>query len=197
MIYPSSANPNRYVVVVASTSTAGMHFWRPGGLWNFPGGYPTLAMDWTIQDGRLVALEPGLGQSRVWVASGVFDPHWRRDDRWVFRGDPELRAKGRLRHAPPPDFQVPANVLDSYVGQYEIEPGQVLFITREGNHLLGKVATTSLLTAESNNDFVADEFGGVVTFQHDAQGAVTGLEFNSANSALEDVVARKIGSAPP
>jgi hypothetical protein len=76
MIYPSPLNPQRYVLVVAATSAAGMHFWNAGGLWNTP-----LRMDWTI-----------------------------RDDRWVFPGDAELRAKSPLRRPAPPGFKVAVGV---------------------------------------------------------------------------------------
>ena len=49
-------------------------------------GYPRLHWDFTIVDGRKVQLEEGLGVERGWIAAGVFDRHWRRDDRWVFTG---------------------------------------------------------------------------------------------------------------
>jgi dienelactone hydrolase len=97
VLYPSPFQPERYVLVVAATSTAGMRAWEPAGFWVQENGYPTLPWDFTVQDGRRVALEPGLGPERGWIAAGIFDRHWRRDDRWVSTGDEALRARASAR----------------------------------------------------------------------------------------------------
>jgi hypothetical protein len=97
LLYPSPFQPDRYVLVVSSSSTAGMRAWDPAGFWNQQNGYPTLVWDFTIQDGRRVAVEPGLGPERGWIAAGIFDRHWRRDDRWIATGDEALRARAPAR----------------------------------------------------------------------------------------------------
>ncbi|HET9315375.1 MAG TPA: hypothetical protein VFQ51_07275, partial [Vicinamibacteria bacterium] len=86
VLHPSPLQPDRYVLVVAATSTAGMRNWDPGGFWAQENGYPKLVWDFTIRDGRRAA-EPGLGPERGWVAAGIFDRHWRRDDRFIATGD--------------------------------------------------------------------------------------------------------------
>ena len=93
MLHPSPLQPERYVLVVAATSTAGMRAWDPGGFWVQENGYPKLVWDFTVQDGRRAA-EPGLGPERSWIAAGIFDRHWRRDDRFIAAGDdmPPARA---------------------------------------------------------------------------------------------------------
>jgi dienelactone hydrolase len=193
MIYPSPLNPQRYVLVVAATSAAGMHFWNAGGLWNTPGGPPR--MDWTIRDGRLAKLERGLGPERTWVASGIFDRHWHRDDRWVFPGDVELRAKSPLRRSAPPGFKVAAGVLDSYVGRYELQPGVELSITRADTGLIIQIpaGVRSSLTAESEDTFADDDTDGAGTFQRDAQGTVTGFEYIGE---IGVIVAKKVAEVP-
>ncbi len=191
MIYPSPLNPQRYVLVVAATSAAGMHFWNAGGLWNTP-----LRMDWTIRDGRLAKLERGLGPERTWVASGIFDRHWHRDDRWVFPGDAELRANSPLRRLAPPGFKVASGVLDSYVGRYELQPGFELSITRTDAGLIIQIPAAgvrSSLTAESEDTFADDASDGAGTFQRDAQGTVTGFEYIGE---IGDIVAKKVAQVP-
>jgi hypothetical protein len=42
--------------------------------------------DWTLRDRRQTSPVPGLAADREWIASGVFDQSWRRDDRWTFLG---------------------------------------------------------------------------------------------------------------
>jgi hypothetical protein len=52
MIYPSPARSDRYILVVASTSTTGFYFWNPAAFWHQGLGFPTLFWDWTVRDGR-------------------------------------------------------------------------------------------------------------------------------------------------
>jgi len=180
MIYPSPAARDRYVFVVAATSTAGMYFWNPGGLWNVPFGYPTIRMDWIIRDGRQVTLEPGLGSERRWVASGAFDRHWKRDDRMVFPGEEALRAHSPLHKPAPPDFRVSAVALNSYVGRYELNPGVTATIKQgsEGLVLETPDGFRTPLTPESETEFRVDYADGVLTFQRDSGGATTGATYN-------------------
>ena len=130
MIFPSPAQPKRYVLVVAATSTAGMYFWNPALVDARSGNLWLEEVDWTVRDGRRVSLERGVSSARSRVASGVFDRHWRRDDRWIVLGDADVRARSPLRHLPSEDLTIPAKILDSYVGDYEFFPGLVLSIAR-------------------------------------------------------------------
>jgi hypothetical protein len=180
VLHPSPSQPDRYVLVVAATSAAGMHFWNPAGFWVQENGYPRLPWDWTIQDGRRVALERGLGADRAWIAAGVFDRRWRRDDRWVFTGDGTLRAGAAVRLAPAPGFEVPAATLDSYAGRYSIGLDQVVSIVRDGARLVatlpgGRVET---LVAESPTDFSVETTAAPLSFERDAAGRVVGFRVN-------------------
>jgi hypothetical protein len=188
LIYPSpSANPaqpDRYVLLVASTSTEGMYFWNPLS-WNPVAGFPTLSLDWTIRDGRRITRPNGLGAERGWVASGVFDRNWRRDDRWVFPGDAQLRAASPLRHAPKPGFTPPASTLDAYAGHYQMF-GLPARLVHDGEKLVIDVQglPVSDLVAESAEEFAFGASGASLLFQRDAAGAVTGFLMNDEGFIL-------------
>jgi dienelactone hydrolase len=92
LVYPSPVADGRYVMVVAGTSAAGLRLWDPAAYWHPIAGFLTNYYDWTVRDGRSPAIEPGLLPDRGWIASGVFDQSWRRDERWTFAGDAALRG---------------------------------------------------------------------------------------------------------
>ena len=73
-------------MIVAPTSAAGMRLWNPTVYWHALLGFRTSFYDWTLRDARQSAPDPGLAADRGWIASGVFDQNWRRDDRWTFLG---------------------------------------------------------------------------------------------------------------
>jgi len=188
MIYPSPAAHDRYVLVVAANSAAGMYFWNPSGLWNQPYGYPTIGLDWTLRDGRQADLATGLGAERGRIASGAFDRHWHRDDNLVFRGDAELLAHSPLRKAPAADFRVAAATLRTYVGRYEIAPGLVVSIALRGEDTLMAETPDGMktpLTAESNESFHLDYGDGILKFQRDASGTVTGVAYDGDRGKVQ------------
>jgi enterochelin esterase-like enzyme len=186
MIYPHPLAKNRYVMVVAGTSADGMYFWNPP-LWHTALGFPTNYWDWTIQDGRRVKLaSAAFGPERGWVAAGVFNQHWRRDDRWTYPGDAELRRGSPLRHAPMPGLSIPEQRLDSYVGTYQIVPGYAVQVTRAGQSLV--VAPPGeppmRLDPESNTEFVVHNTTDSVYFVSNDQGEVTGAVLNRSGTEL-------------
>ncbi len=89
MLYPHPLNPDRYVLVVAATSPAGM---------TLPGGPDDV--DFAIIDGRVPNGDEGRPPEKVWPATGTFDHNWRLNPEFVTLGDPEVRAKSPLRRAP-------------------------------------------------------------------------------------------------
>ncbi|WP_129794110.1 prolyl oligopeptidase family serine peptidase [Sphingosinicella sp. CPCC 101087] len=95
LVYPSPVADDRYVMLVAGTSAAGLRLWDPASYWHPVAGIRINSYDWTLRDAVSPALEPGLLPERGWIASGVFDRSWRRDDRWTFPGDPLLRSAAR------------------------------------------------------------------------------------------------------
>lgn len=90
MVRPHPSNPERQLMVIAPTSIVGLGHWQPT-YWVPVIGAPTNHFDWIIRDRPDRTLEPGLGTDRLWLASGVFNSEWRRDDRWTFMGDAALR----------------------------------------------------------------------------------------------------------
>ena len=86
LIYPSPLADGRQVMIVAPTSAAGMRVWDPSGYWHALLGFRTSFYDWTLRDRQQPSPVPGLAADREWIASGVFDQNWRRDDRWTFLG---------------------------------------------------------------------------------------------------------------
>jgi D-alanyl-D-alanine carboxypeptidase len=72
---------------------------------------------------------------------------------------------------------VPAMILDRYVGDYQIAPGFVLSITRDGERLFGQATGQGKaeLLAESESAFFVREANAVVTFVKDANGKITHL----------------------
>jgi hypothetical protein len=181
MIYPSPANPARYVLVVAATSTDGMDFWDPTGLWQMPLGYPTQPLDWTIRDGRLVTLEHGQGTFRTAVASGVFDEHWRLRSSEVFPGDAALREASPLRRLPS-HWLTPSNDLAaSLAGLYELYPGALFTITAKGSTLTVDTPGGGAypLREESHDVFVDGESDTVAIPIRDSHGGISGLTINN------------------
>ncbi len=182
MIYPSPANPARYVLVVAATSADGMYFWDPTGYWFMPFGYATQMMDWTIRDGRLVNLENGLGQYRTAVASGVFNRHWRQDRSYIFPGDEALREASPLRHPPVGRISVAPDLVKAITGHYLLQQqGVVLDVHGEGDSLVlvAPGGVKNVLMPENEGVFNLGASTTAVTVTRDAEGRVTGLAGNN------------------
>jgi hypothetical protein len=174
-----------------------MRYWNPQQYWHALNGFPMNFWDWTIVDGRHVIQAPGLFPDRGWVAAGVFDMHWRRDDRFTVLGDAGLRARAALRHAPPEGFKLPDAVRDALFGHYQINPGQI----GSGGLITVDLSCGSLsasapeggrawpLEAESDSDFAILGIGTPVTFLRDGAGAVTGLVYHYNG---QEIVATKL-----
>jgi hypothetical protein len=181
MIYPSPFRPDGYVTVVESTSTAGMYFWNPL-LWNQPFGFPTLFWDWTIRDGRSVVLEDGFGPERGWVAAGIFDRHWRRDDRWMFLGDNAVRDRARIRVAPVHPLDIDSDSLAAYCGLYQLAPGVNAAISKDaagGLNASFNSGPAIPLAAERENEFATPDSATTFQFNRNVQGQITGAQINN------------------
>jgi dienelactone hydrolase len=186
MLYRHPANAARYVLLVEPTSTTGLRYWNPQQYWHVLNGFPLNLWDWTIVDGRHVAQSPGLLPDRGWVAAGVFDTHWRRDDRFTVTGDESLRAKAPLRQAPAANFKLPPEALDEFVGDYSIDAGQigsggVIRVARSAEALLATAPESGMsvkLEAEDANDFAIAGLQTPVSFRRNSTGRITGLQYN-------------------
>jgi CubicO group peptidase (beta-lactamase class C family) len=68
-------------------------------------------------------------------------------------------------------------ILDRYIGRYELMPGFVIAVTREGKRLLGQATGQPPfhLFAEDEHNFYLVEVNARITFETDAQGRATKL----------------------
>jgi uncharacterized protein (TIGR03435 family) len=89
--------------------------------------------------------------------------------------------------APPPkehkEVAVNSKVLDGYAGKYELEPGVILTIKREGDRLFAQITSQGRmqqfqLFPESERAFFLKVVDAQVTFVTDAQGRATELIFH-------------------
>ena len=96
-----------------------------------------------------------------------------------------------------PAERVPAKVdpkiYDAYVGEYEIAPGVVLTITREGDKLMAQqtgVKTKMELLPENETTFFMKGITGQNIFVRDAKGQVTHIIFRDPDG--QEIKAKKI-----
>ena len=96
-----------------------------------------------------------------------------------------------------PAERVPAKVdpeiYDAYVGEYEIAPGVVLTITREGDKLMAQqtgIKTKMELLPENETTFFMKGMTGQTIFVRDAKGQVTHIVFRDPDG--QEIKAKKI-----
>jgi predicted esterase len=171
LIYPNPLNPKRYVVIAAATSPGGMLLWDPNRL---RGG----AFDFTVQDTHYPTGDQQLSFDRVGIANGWFDHAWQMRDDLVFTGDPEARAASTVLHPPTPGLVIDPKILDTYVGEYEIEHGPVISIKRSGDGIVAQVGDQQpdkLLPVSETEFFV---YGGPAQaiFEKDDAGKVVAIK---------------------
>jgi hypothetical protein len=171
MIYPNPLNPERYVWIVAGTSTDGMYFSDLN---------PQRLSDWeySIVDGRIPAYKQSASSLETRVVSGMFDYNWRFSDSLARPGDAGIRAKGRQIHRPKTNLAVDPKVSVSYVGRYQIEKGPLLELFQDGKRLMMKMQGQSEadeLLPESDTEYDIPKFGVWLSFLRDASGKVTGF----------------------
>ncbi len=164
LIRPNPLNAQRYVLVIAATSTAGMQFWPPLGLRG-------AQFDFTIEDGHVAG--PGqqveLTGTDLWVAGGWFDRGWVLDDSLVHAGNAEARSKAETLRGPPD-----VKVLDTYTGNYNLGPIGVARITRSASHLSSSIGTEPAveLIPAGDDRFYIFEGPMLVIFTKDAAGKI-------------------------
>jgi len=170
MIYPNPLNAERYVWIAAGTSADGMYFnqMNPQRLYDW---------DYIVTDGRIPARQQRASVLQTRVVSGMFDSNWRFNDALAQRGDTEIRAQGRLRHRPNEHLTVNPQMLDSYVGRYQITRGPKVEIVRDGNRLRAKTegGAGDVLVPESETSFSVSKYDIWISFVRDSTGKVTGF----------------------
>lgn len=179
MIYPSPAANDRYVYVIAPTTTAGMYF-ATQQLVNFRVGFPVTAFDWIIQDGRR-APSGIMTPNHTFVAAGVFDAHWQYDADAMLERDQETASKWTLRQLPPKDFSPSPAALRALTGHYEVFPGlNILFRVDEGTLVVDiPGGRTVRLTPESDSIYIDAVTGNTAEFFRDDKGVVNGVSVDN------------------
>ena len=171
LLYPNPLNPERYVWVVASTSTDGLYF-ADARATNLPD------WDFVVADGRFPAPGQKASPLQTRVVSGTFDSNWRYSDALAVAGDGEVRSKARLRHRPSASLAVAPAILQSYAGRYQIEKGPLLEVFLDGKRLMVRQqgeSNADELLPESATDWSVPKYDVWVSFVRDASGKVTGL----------------------
>lgn len=101
----------------------------------------------------------------------IVETYVKRNGRWLLtaRAESEVPNAGRV------PAKIDANVLDAYVGEYEISPGKIVKITREGDKLMEQGPDDPKPEADlplSENSFFQREQPGVLTFTRSPGGRV-------------------------
>jgi dienelactone hydrolase len=169
MVYPNPLNAERYVWLFAGTSTGGMYFAEPN---------PLRVYDWdyVIVDGHIPAYKQSAGAEETRVVSGMFDYNWRFASALSHAGNVDVRAKGRMLKRPDRDLKVDPQVIDSYIGRYQLEGGPVIEVFKEGGKLMARgTGTVSELLPESETTWYVTLVNVRLFFERDASGKVTGF----------------------
>lgn len=128
--------------------------------------------DTAVVIGRIVAkIQPG-GQAGITFQSRFTDTFLRRQGRWQV----VARHYSRL----PPErtaIKLDPLIYDAYVGQYELAPGFVITISKEGDKLMtqGTGQPKFELLAESQIAFFIKDFSALFIFLRGDKGEVTQL----------------------
>jgi pimeloyl-ACP methyl ester carboxylesterase len=90
MIYPHPLNRDRYVILDAATSPAGMYFAD-----RMPSN-----VDFCVSDGRIANSDEGRPAEKVFVAMGRFDHTWRLNPAFLMAGEAAARSQSPTRRPP-------------------------------------------------------------------------------------------------
>jgi len=180
MIYPHPLNEQRYVMVVAATSAAGMHFWKPA-LVHPSIGFGLSGGDWLVQDGRRLPIGESAALQQLLVAHGTFDQQWKLQERFTVEGNRALRERSHLRRAPETDTPMPAAKLQANVGEYELFPGQVMTVASAEDGLIARIPGSPdiRLIAEGETSFSNALTGDAIEFVRDGSGRVASAQLES------------------
>jgi hypothetical protein len=79
-----------------------------------------------------------------------------------------------------PPVTVDAKLFDTYVGEYEVGPGFVMRVFREGEKFMTQATGQEKfeIFAESETTFYPRAFAAKLTFLKDAEGKVTGIRID-------------------
>jgi len=100
-------------------------------------------------------------------------------------------AADTLKRLEAPPVTVDAKVFDTYVGEYELAPGFVMRVFREGDKFMTQATGQGVaeIVAESETTFYPRAFPAKLTFLKDAAGTVTALRLQQGG---REVIGKKI-----
>ncbi|MBI1932417.1 MAG: prolyl oligopeptidase family serine peptidase [Ignavibacteriales bacterium] len=175
MVYPHPLNDKRYVTVIGGTSAAGMYFYTNG----------EEDFDFFIKDGSVVNRSLGFPSDKLIIARGIFDNNWKISDKYTETGDFDLRKKCPYRRVQS-DFTtiienlplVDKEILNTYIGKYEIQPGVNINVFIESGNLMGNSPDGQKfkLFPISETDFFIDMADVLLMFKKNNDGIVVGVE---------------------
>ncbi len=119
---------------------------------------------------RTTSHEPFAGQE-ITEELTIVETYVKRNGRWLLTA----RAESEIPNAGRASAKIDPNVLDAYVGEYEISPGKIVKITREGDKLMEQGPDDPKPEADlplSENSFFQREQPGVLTFTRSPDGRV-------------------------
>ena len=96
-----------------------------------------------------------------------------------------------LKKLESPAPKVDANTFDAYVGEYELSPGFILRVFREGEKLMTQATGQNQIEifADADGSFSPRTFPAKLTFLKDADGKVTSVKLNQGG---KEIVGKKI-----
>ena len=96
-------------------------------------------------------------------------------------------ASEALKKLERPPVAVDAKVFDAYVGEYELAPGFVLRVYREGEKLMTQATGQQPLeiVAETESVFSPRGVNAKLTFAKDAEGRVTGVRLDQGGRQID------------
>ena len=113
----------------------------------------------------------------AYAAAGEKDLAIKNYKRSVELDPKNTNALAIIKRLESPPVAVDAKLLDRYPGQYEIAPGFVLAVTKEGDKLFGQATGQPKLELETVTEtkFAVQRVGAEIDFVVDPKGMVTGL----------------------
>lgn len=119
---------------------------------------------------RTTSREPLLGQE-ITEEWRIVETYVKRNGRWLLTA----RAESEIPNANRVPARIAPEILDEYVGEYQVSPGNVVKITREGDHLMEQGPDDPKPVADlplSENSFFQPEQPGILTFTRSPGGKV-------------------------
>ncbi|WKN42921.1 serine hydrolase domain-containing protein [Tunicatimonas pelagia] len=108
--------------------------------------------------------------------------------------EPEEKAEKEIEL----DITIEKEALNSYSGDYELQPGFIINITNDQSKLYAKVPNEPQrsLNPISNNEFSIDGWDGTVTFPMDSAGEISVLKLSAGGQKMEAARVKPLDLSP-